>query len=39
MQHWLDKLTDLAAISGDEGTLKLALAAFTEQIVLISTEN
>ena len=32
MQHWLDKLTDLAAISGDEGTLKLALAAFTEQI-------
>ena len=32
MQHWLDKLTDLAAISGDEGTLKLALATFTEQV-------
>ncbi|NSY99636.1 transcriptional regulator TraR [Agrobacterium tumefaciens] len=32
MQHWLDKLTDLAAIPGDEGILKLALATFTEQI-------
>ncbi|MGE8106835.1 autoinducer-binding transcriptional regulator TraR [Allorhizobium sp. NPDC080224] len=32
MQYWLDKLTDLAAIPGDEGILKLALATFTEQI-------
>ncbi|UWU26113.1 transcriptional regulator TraR (plasmid) [Rhizobium sp. CB3060] len=32
MQHWLDKLTDLAAIPGDESILKLALATFTEQI-------
>jgi len=32
MQYWLDKLTDLAAIPGDEGVLKLALATFTEQI-------
>lgn len=32
MQNWLDKLTDLAAIPGDEGILKLALATFTEQI-------
>lgn len=32
MQHWLDKLTDLAAIPGDEGILKLSLATFTGQI-------
>lgn len=32
MQPWLDKLTDLAAIPGDEGILKHALTAFTEQI-------
>ncbi|SSC64680.1 autoinducer-binding transcriptional regulator TraR [Ciceribacter selenitireducens] len=32
MQYWLDKLTDLAAIPGDEGILKLALATFTEQV-------
>ncbi|MBA8853462.1 LuxR family transcriptional activator of conjugal transfer of Ti plasmids [Ochrobactrum intermedium] len=32
MQHWLDKLTDLAALPGDEGILKLALATFSEQI-------
>jgi LuxR family transcriptional activator of conjugal transfer of Ti plasmids len=32
MQHWLDKLTDLAAIPGDESILKLALATFTQQI-------
>lgn len=32
MQHWLDKLTDIAAIRGDEGILKNALATFTEQL-------
>lgn len=32
MRHWLDKLTDLAAIPGDESILKDALATFTEQI-------
>lgn len=32
MRHWLDKLTDLAAIPGDESILKDALAVFTEQI-------
>lgn len=32
MRHWLDKLTDLAAIPGDENILKDALATFTEQI-------
>ena len=32
MQHWLDKLTDLAAIPGDEGILKNALATLTEQL-------
>lgn len=32
MQHWLDQLTDLAAIPGDEGMLKHALATFTEKI-------
>ncbi|WP_064697424.1 autoinducer-binding transcriptional regulator TraR [Rhizobium aegyptiacum] len=32
MQHWLNKLTDLAATPGDENILKLALATFTEQI-------
>lgn len=32
MQHWLDKLTDLAAIPGDESILKYALAALTEQV-------
>ncbi|SMF25536.1 regulatory protein, luxR family [Xaviernesmea oryzae] len=32
MQHWLNKLTDLAAIPGDESILKDALATFTEQI-------
>ncbi|MCO5154010.1 MULTISPECIES: autoinducer-binding transcriptional regulator TraR [unclassified Shinella] len=32
MRHWLDKLTDLAAIPGDESILKDALATFSEQI-------
>ncbi|RWO44917.1 transcriptional regulator TraR [Mesorhizobium sp.] len=32
MQHWLDKLTDLTAIQGDESILKDALAALAEQI-------
>lgn len=31
MRHWLDKLTDLAAIPGDESILKDALTTFTEQ--------
>lgn len=31
MQHWLDKLTDLAAIQGDESILKQALANLAEQ--------
>ncbi|NTH42817.1 transcriptional regulator TraR, partial [Agrobacterium rhizogenes] len=30
MQHWLDKLTDLAAIEGDECILKTGLADFAE---------
>ncbi len=30
MQHWIDKLTDLAAIAGDENTFKRALAALTK---------
>lgn len=30
MQHWLDKLTDLAAIPGDEHMLKQALETVTE---------
>ncbi|APO69800.1 transcriptional activator TraR 2 (plasmid) [Rhizobium gallicum] len=30
MQHWLDKLTDLAAIPGDENMVKQALNAVTE---------
>lgn len=32
MQHWLDKLTDLTAIQGDESTFKDALAGLAEQI-------
>ena len=32
MQHWLDKLTDLAAVQGDETILKEALADLAEQI-------
>lgn len=32
MRHWLDKLTDLAAIPGDESLLKDGLATFTEQV-------
>lgn len=32
MQHWLNKLTDLAAIPGDESILKNALATLTEQL-------
>lgn len=32
MRHWLDKLTDLAAIPGGESDLKDGLATFTEQI-------
>ncbi|WP_234189185.1 transcriptional regulator TraR [Shinella sp. NM-101] len=32
MRQWLDKLTDLAAIPGDESVLKNALASFTEHI-------
>lgn len=32
MRHWLDKLTDLAALPGGEDILKLALATFTEQL-------
>ncbi len=31
MQHWLDKLTDLAALRGDETVLKDALSLFAEQ--------
>lgn len=31
MQHWLDKLTDLAALRGDETVLKDALNLFAEQ--------
>ncbi|HHV68338.1 MAG TPA: transcriptional regulator TraR, partial [Ochrobactrum intermedium] len=31
MRHWLDKLTDLAVIKGDESILKKALANFTAQ--------
>ncbi|KAA3497970.1 transcriptional regulator TraR [Rhizobium rhizogenes] len=31
MQHWLDKLTDLAAIPFDESSFKDALAAISEQ--------
>lgn len=31
MQHWLDKLTDLAALQGDETVLKEALAHLAEQ--------
>lgn len=31
MQHWLDKLTDLAALRGDENTLKEALGNLAEQ--------
>lgn len=31
MQHWLDKLTDLAALQGDESILKQALANLAEQ--------
>lgn len=30
MQHWLDKLTDLAAIEGDECILKTGLAEFAD---------
>ncbi|WP_085033692.1 autoinducer-binding transcriptional regulator TraR [Ensifer aridi] len=32
MQHWLDRLTDLTAIEGDQGNLEEALANLTEQI-------
>lgn len=32
MQHWLDKLTDLTAIEGDQSNLKDALAGLAEQI-------
>lgn len=32
MQHWLDKLTDLTAIQGDQSTLEEALSGLTEQI-------
>lgn len=32
MQHWLDKLTDLTALQGDETILKDALAGLAEQI-------
>ncbi|TIQ37263.1 MAG: transcriptional regulator TraR [Mesorhizobium sp.] len=32
MQHWLDKLTDLAAIQGNENGFRDALAALAEQI-------
>ncbi len=31
MRYWLDKLTDLAAIKGDESILRKALAIFTAQ--------
>lgn len=31
MQHWLDKLTDLAALRGDEGVLKDALTSIAHQ--------
>lgn len=31
MQHWLDKLTDLAALRGDENILKDALSHLAEQ--------
>ncbi|NSZ66483.1 transcriptional regulator TraR (plasmid) [Agrobacterium tumefaciens] len=31
MQHWLDKLTDLAALRGDENILKDALSRLAEQ--------
>lgn len=31
MQHWLDKLTDLAALRGDENVLKEALTYLAEQ--------
>ncbi|EJB07036.1 Autoinducer binding domain protein [Rhizobium leguminosarum bv. trifolii WSM597] len=31
MQHWIDKLTDLAALRGDETILKDALSLFAEQ--------
>ncbi|MFA1676043.1 transcriptional regulator TraR [Rhizobium mongolense] len=32
MRHWLDKLTDLAAIPGDERIVKHGLARFTEEM-------
>ncbi|NLS21298.1 transcriptional regulator TraR [Rhizobium sp. P40RR-XXII] len=32
MQHWLDKLTDLSAIEGDQRVLEDALAGLAEQI-------
>ncbi|RWC37735.1 MAG: transcriptional regulator TraR [Mesorhizobium sp.] len=32
MQHWLDKLTDLTAVEGDQRNLKDALAGLAEQI-------
>ncbi|RUU25062.1 transcriptional regulator TraR [Mesorhizobium sp. M6A.T.Ce.TU.016.01.1.1] len=32
MQHWLDKLTDLTAIEGDQSNLEEALAGLAEQI-------
>jgi len=31
MQHWLDKLTDLAALRGDETILKDGLSHLAEQ--------